>query len=243
MHQKAVPCLAQTKEYCKMFHLIDKGNRNEAKYDMAGKSQSHNWAPKLVFRLFNMAMNNAYIVYKDLVEREGGKSLLMGKTVKELAHSLCQQGASLQTRGATHPAHLHELDRIDGHFSGKKIWTDRKLMVMTSPPKGTVAILQRSQLMNQQKRHLWLIHQCMPVKVQGKCCWARCPGINNSKAKRKCAYDTNYMCEECTATMGSNMYLCHSVKNNKVVSCHVAYHKCIHNKVFLLDKCIGDAER
>ncbi len=43
--QKAVPCLAQTKEYCEMFHLIDKGNGKEAKYDMAGKSRSHNWAP------------------------------------------------------------------------------------------------------------------------------------------------------------------------------------------------------
>ncbi len=31
MKQKAVPCPAQTKEYCKMFHLIDKGNGKEAK--------------------------------------------------------------------------------------------------------------------------------------------------------------------------------------------------------------------
>ena len=39
MNKKAVPCLAQTKEYCKTFHLIDKGNGKEAKYDMAGKSR------------------------------------------------------------------------------------------------------------------------------------------------------------------------------------------------------------
>jgi len=45
MKQKAVPCPEQTKEYCEMFHLIDKGNGKEAKYDMAGKSRSHNWAP------------------------------------------------------------------------------------------------------------------------------------------------------------------------------------------------------
>jgi hypothetical protein len=88
-------CPAQTKDYCKMFHLIDKGNGNEAKYDMARKSQSHNWAPKLAFCLFNMAMNNAYVVYKELVGRESGKSLSMGKAVKELVHSFCQQGASL----------------------------------------------------------------------------------------------------------------------------------------------------
>jgi hypothetical protein len=51
MKQKPVPCPAQTKDYCETFHLIDKGNGAEAKYDMAGKSRSHNWAPKLVFRL------------------------------------------------------------------------------------------------------------------------------------------------------------------------------------------------
>ncbi len=65
MRQKAVPCPVQTKAYCKTFHLIDKGNGKEAKYDMAGKSRSHNWAPKLVFRLFNMAINNAYVLSRN----------------------------------------------------------------------------------------------------------------------------------------------------------------------------------
>jgi hypothetical protein len=99
MKQKAVPFPAQTIEYCETFHLIDKGNGKEAKYKMARKSRSHNWAPKLVFRLFNMAMNNAYVVYKDLVSRDGGNPLregneraclTMGKAVRELAHALCQ---------------------------------------------------------------------------------------------------------------------------------------------------------
>jgi hypothetical protein len=62
MVSKPVPCPAQTKMYCETFHLIDKGNGAEATYDMAGKSRSHNWAPKLVFRLYNMAMNNAYVI-------------------------------------------------------------------------------------------------------------------------------------------------------------------------------------
>ncbi len=55
---------AQMKEYSKKFHLIDKENGKEAKYDMAGKSRKHNWPPKLLFRMFNMALNNAYVVYK-----------------------------------------------------------------------------------------------------------------------------------------------------------------------------------
>jgi hypothetical protein len=91
MCQKAVSCPALSKANCKTFHLINKGNGNEAKYNMAGKSRSHNWVPKLVFRLLNMVMNNTYVINKELVIREGGKSFLMGKAVKELAHSLCQQ--------------------------------------------------------------------------------------------------------------------------------------------------------
>ena len=108
MKQKAVPCPAQTKEYCKTFHLIDKGNRKEEKYDMAWKSWLHNWAPKLVFHMFNMAMNNAYFIYKDLIGREGdGRDCLkMGRTVRELVHDLCQRGTAMRTHAANHPAHL-----------------------------------------------------------------------------------------------------------------------------------------
>ncbi len=58
MRQKAVPCPAKIKEYSEIFHLIDKKeNGAEAKYDMAGQSRSHNWAPKFVFQMFNMALN------------------------------------------------------------------------------------------------------------------------------------------------------------------------------------------
>ena len=46
-----VPCSVQMKDYCETFHLIDKGNGAEANYDMGGESRSHNWSPKLVFRL------------------------------------------------------------------------------------------------------------------------------------------------------------------------------------------------
>ncbi len=71
MHQTPMPCLAQMNEYSKTFHFIDKGNGKEAKYNMAGKSRKHNWSPKLVFRMFNMALNNTFVIYKKLVSREG----------------------------------------------------------------------------------------------------------------------------------------------------------------------------
>ncbi len=37
-----VPCPAQMKYYCQMFHLIDKRNGAEKTYDMEGKSRTHN---------------------------------------------------------------------------------------------------------------------------------------------------------------------------------------------------------
>ncbi len=58
IHQMPVSCPAQMKEYSKTFHLIDNKSGKEAKYDMAGKSRKHNWSSKLVFHMFNMALNN-----------------------------------------------------------------------------------------------------------------------------------------------------------------------------------------
>ena len=100
------------REYSETFHLIDKGNGKEVKYDMAGKSPKHNWSPKLVFRMFNMALNNAYVVYKNLVGREGDVRgcLKMGKAVRELVHSLCQRGESVRKYVTTHPVHLRDMD-------------------------------------------------------------------------------------------------------------------------------------
>jgi hypothetical protein len=176
---------AQTKTYCETFHLIDKGNGAEATYDMAGKSRSHNWAPKLVFRLYNynMAMNNAYVMYKELVARDGEKALSMGRAMKELAHGLCHQGESMRSNAVVHPAHLRDMSRVEGHEKGTKIWKDRKSEVMLLPPKNTAAISAKAQLTAAQKRQEWRKHQPMPTKKRSRCCWARCPGIKNSKAK------------------------------------------------------------
>ncbi len=190
MKQKPVPCPAQTKDYCDTFHLINKGNRAEAKYDMAGKSRSHNWAPKLVFRLFNMAMNNTYIMYKELDARDGGKAMPMGRSMKELAHALCQRGESMRRYAPTHPAHLREMDRVDGHKKGTKIRKDRKSEVMMSPPKPTVAISRKGQLTRQQKRQWWRTHLPMPTAMRGKCCWERCPGIKKCKKGNKSDHTT-----------------------------------------------------
>jgi len=54
-----VPCPAQTRDYCKTFHLIDKRNGAEANYNLGGKSRLHNRSQKLIFWFYNMALNNA----------------------------------------------------------------------------------------------------------------------------------------------------------------------------------------
>ncbi len=139
------------------------------------------------------------------------------------------------------------MDRVDGHMVGTKILTDRKSKVMMSPPKSTAAISCRGQLTRQKKKQPWRYHQSLSAATGRKCSWARCPGIEKSKGKQKHTYDTCMRCEECTTNAGCNMQhlflfvqqhnFCNDTKNSVVVSCHVAYHKCNHNKAFLLDKC------
>ena len=59
-HRTEVSFPQQNKYYSKTFHLIDKGNGAEEKYDMGGHSKGHNWLPKLTMRFFNMSMKNEY---------------------------------------------------------------------------------------------------------------------------------------------------------------------------------------
>jgi hypothetical protein len=101
-----VPCPAQTRDYCKTFHLINKGNGAEANYDLVGKSCLHNWSPKLIFRLFNMSINNAYKMYMTLVKQHTPERrfLDMGNAVREFAHNLCQRGPAMRKLRAEHPS-------------------------------------------------------------------------------------------------------------------------------------------
>ena len=63
-----VKCPAQNKTYSLSFHQIDKSNGKEAKYDLGGKSQTHNWCPKIVLRLFNIGNSNSCVYYERLLE-------------------------------------------------------------------------------------------------------------------------------------------------------------------------------
>ena len=45
--QTPVPCPKQNKDYSETFHLFDKGNGAESKYDIGLESHRHGWTPKL----------------------------------------------------------------------------------------------------------------------------------------------------------------------------------------------------
>ncbi|KAL7536120.1 hypothetical protein ACHAXR_006945 [Thalassiosira sp. AJA248-18] len=54
-----VSCPKQQKDYNETFHLIDKGNGKESKYDMGGQTKGHNWAPKLHMQFWNFGLGNS----------------------------------------------------------------------------------------------------------------------------------------------------------------------------------------
>ena len=93
-YQTEVNISLQTQHYCETYHLIDKGNGAEAKFDLGGESHSHGWSPKLVARLFNMNLNNAYKIYCTLIGNEARTydPKPMRECIQAAAHALLQQG-------------------------------------------------------------------------------------------------------------------------------------------------------
>ena len=225
-----VPCPSQIKDYCETFHLIDKGNGAEANFDLGGKSQLHNWSPKLIFCLYNMALNNAYKMYTALHKRHnGGRRILdMGDAVRELTHDLCQRGPVIRKMKAEHPVWLRDMTRLFGWKSGRTIRSDafgfiphRARPILLAPVGKRYSIWRH----NCNRSSPWMMHQSEGVKVKGRCCWDDCPGKRTSKAIVPRSSDTHMRCEECSRKEGMNIYLCNSSK----WSCHRQYHLYHHN--------------
>ena len=94
IHQTSVSCTEKNWDYSKTFHLIDKGNGAEAKYDIGLQSHKHGWTPKLSLRYFNMNMKNAYKIYEYLVNMHtpGQRYYDLKEAIDEAAHALLQRG-------------------------------------------------------------------------------------------------------------------------------------------------------
>jgi len=141
--------------------LIDKGNGAEAHYDMGGKSRTHNWSPKLVFRLWNMLMHNAFKIYLALHKQytPNQKCLSMKQCVKELTFDLLQRGDSMQERKAEHPGYTVNLSQIHRWTAGRKTQSDAKWMPPSAETTTQVQeLLCVQELRKRQKKAPWLIH-------------------------------------------------------------------------------------
>jgi hypothetical protein len=237
-HQTEVSCPRQQKDYSETFHLIDKGNGKESKYDMGGQTKGHNWAPKLVMRYWNFGLGNAHTYYVALVKEHTPfrRYLTMSECVKILAHYLMQYGPPMRKREAEHPKYSRDLQQIMDFGTGRKLRTDAKGEVAIPPTltQARYAIAAPQQRLRElrvkQKKSKWRIHQSFAREKQGRCCWKECPGLKEEgsrKRKRSCA--TFMYCEECIAREGKDIYLCNGIKKHKAVLCHLAYHKKYHD--------------
>jgi hypothetical protein len=235
-HRTEVRCPAQTRDYCATFRLIDKGNGAEASYDLGGKSRLHNWSPKLVFRLYNMALNNAYKMYRALVKEHTPERrfLSMGNAVRELTHDLCQRGPAMRKLRAEHPSWTRDLGKLFGWVTGRKVRSNAKGMMTVMPACLPVEVAMDNYVLlkNQQRKSPWSMHQSEAVAKQGKCGWDDCPGKLASKAKYPRNSDTHMRCEECSARLGKDVYLCNGYVKGAPVNCHRHYHIYHHIKEF-----------
>ena len=229
-----MPCPEQNWEYSKTFHPIDKGNGVEATYDMGGKSRTHNWSPKLVLRLLNMLINNAYKIYNALVDERtlDRRFLEMRETIEEMTHAFCQRGLSMRSQREEHPLHSRNLTNCSEYESGRKVRSDALGIIARSGPKPQSIMQKLYALLNRQRKTLWRRHQSLAYHRQGKCAWEDCPGKKQSKAKRPRSYDTVMRCEECSALRQKNMFFCNDTKKGVPTLCHIAFHNKYHNKKY-----------
>jgi hypothetical protein len=231
-----VSCPTQQKDYSQTFHLIDKGNGKESKYDMGGQTKGHNWAPKLVMRYWNFNLGNAHTMYEALVSTytPDRRKMDMDECVCFLAHSLMQRGDKMRSQVPEHPNFSRDLTNVFDFGSGRKIRSNAKGTIAKGVPRGRSipAPNQRErQLKAKQSKEEWRVHQSLAGVCRGRCAWMNCTGLK-SDAKRKRSKLTNMRCEQCSAEKGKQIYLCNDVKNGETNNCHIAYHRKYHTKKY-----------
>ena len=197
-----VTCPHQNKNYSETFHLIDKGNGAEAKYDLGFESHTHGSSPKLSFRYFNMCLNNAYKIYEWLVTKytPNRRFLDMDEAITLAAHAFLQRGESMRQQKAEHPSNVRNLNNVHHTGWGRKIRSDAQGQMAGHGPvrNASLPTTRLVSLKNKQKTNSWCTHQSIAIIKRGKCAFGGCPGLRE-KRKRKRGFDTYHICEECTA--------------------------------------------
>jgi hypothetical protein len=117
-----VNCPDQQKTYCSTYHTIDKGNGAEARYDIATESHLHGWGPKLAACYFNMNLNNAYKIYCSLYNKHhpGRDQMEMRDCIKNLTHSVLQQGPDMRQQGVGAPPRASNMIPVIRYFRGTR---------------------------------------------------------------------------------------------------------------------------
>ncbi|OEU05936.1 hypothetical protein FRACYDRAFT_257320 [Fragilariopsis cylindrus CCMP1102] len=215
-----VDCPIQQKDYCETYHLIDKGNGAEAKYDLSTESHLHGWSPKLAARYFNMNINNAYKIHCYLFKKHHPTKVVMPlkECIHNLTHSLLQRGDSMRKRGSGAPPKATKDITTSSSVDGRKIRSDSVRQPFTSPTATVTGTPQTpaSTITARALRYR-----------QSDLTYIKCPGFNTG-AKRARAYPSKYVCEQCSMEKGSDFWLCNSIKIvdgvKTVVNCHAAYH-------------------
>ena len=236
---------AYTHKFFKFFK-IDKRNQKDAQFDLKGVSKKHNWSPKLILRLFNMNSGNSGTYYERLCSlyTPDRRILLPKERMADLAHRLCQRGPPMRSLSFSHPPWVRDISRVFNNGVGRKVRSDAHGIVVAAGSSASKVIAALSSLkalrFTQQKRSPWRHHQNLACERRGRCAYSRCPGIVGSKLKN--GYDINMRCEECSALLNKDVFLCNGTKGLvegekrtwKVCLCHVEYHKLMFN--------ISDAE-
>jgi hypothetical protein len=214
-----VNCPDQQKTYCSTYHLIDKGNGAEAKYDISTESHLHGWGPKLAARYFNMNANNAYKIYVCLYKKHdpGREPMELRHCITNLTHSLLQQGPEMRVRSSGPPPNAVKNLGTSTSGDGRKIRWDSKWQPWASPtgsqgtgevqsgsPQTPVSSLtarglyyQRAAFSRLKNDQPGRNHLPVPVIVSSSgrdCKYQKCPGWNTN-SKRPRSYATKYKCE------------------------------------------------
>ncbi|KAL3775048.1 hypothetical protein ACHAW5_007512 [Stephanodiscus triporus] len=206
--------MKQKPNYCETLHLIDKGNGAEAKYDMAGKEPVPQLGPKACVPPLQHG-DEQRLCHVQRVGCEGRWGSDAHGEINEGADTcIVPARREHETQCSDASAHLRDMNRVDGHAKGQR-FEGQKVGGDDVSPKSTVAISRKGQLVRQQKAMV-AIHLPMPTAMRGSAAGQDALGSKIANSE-------------------SNVYLCHSVKNGEVVSCHIAYHKRNHNTVFKSD--------
>jgi hypothetical protein len=222
------------------YHLIDKGNGAEAKYDLSPEYHLHGWPPKLAAHYFSMNINNAKKIFCFLYKKYHPNQVVMPikEGIHNLTHSLLQRSDDMRQRKFGPPPSATKDITTSSSTEGRKVRTDsiQKPYIPEALAHGTgaayVGIPQPIDHSSPRGRHYqqcifsrrrlqqpWRVYQPVPILVRGldgkgsvpRCQYKKCPSYDQ-QAVTRVAFRTVYRCEECSMNKNTDVWLLHTTK-------------------------------